>query len=136
MIGSLARIAGLAELELCHHSMPGIDTHVHGHLFTQAAQGDKGSRDGDAAEGDLCCQQHIAERPASARRGLTAAALDRVIWIRLEYLAQWHHSEQNARECGDKQAHQYQRGLRCDMELDWVLGGWVPVAEASDGHPR
>ncbi len=66
MVGSVVRIAGLAQFEFRQHSMLRIETHVHGQRFAQAAQRDKGSRDGDATERDLCRQQDIAKRPAAS----------------------------------------------------------------------
>ena len=89
MIGGIAGIAGPAQIKCRQHSILRVETQVHGQRFAQAAQRDKGSRDGDAAEGDLCRQQHIAKGPAaSCGGGLASAAFDCLIWIGLEYLPQ------------------------------------------------
>src|SRR5712691_8772230 len=98
MIGGIAGIGSLAQIELREQSVLRIETQVHGHCFAQAAQRDKSSRDGDAAERNLCRQQDVAKRPATSRGGLVSAALNRLIWIGLEYLPQWHQSEQNGGE--------------------------------------
>src|SRR5947208_3649168 len=29
-----------------------------------------------------------------------------------------------------------QRGLRLDLEFDWVTAGWLPTAQASERYPR
>src|ERR1700674_3765141 len=96
--GGIARIASLAQIELRTHSILWIETQVYGQCFAQATQRDKGSRDGDAAERNLRRQQDITKRPAASCRRLASAALNRFIWIGLEYLPQWHQSEQNAGE--------------------------------------
>src|SRR5260370_28665747 len=106
MIGGIAGISSLAQIELCKQSILRIETQVHGQRFAQATQGDKSSRDGDAAERDLCRQQHIAKRPATPCGGLASAALNGFIWIGLEYLPQWHQPKQNAGEHRDKERYQ------------------------------
>lgn len=53
----------MAQIELRTHSILRIETQIHGQCFAQATQRDKSSRDGDAAERDLCHQQDIAKRP-------------------------------------------------------------------------
>src|SRR2546425_12750688 len=96
--GGAAGIASLAQIELRKQSILRMETQVHGQCFAQATQRDKSCRDSDAAERDLCREQHIAKGPAATCVGLDSAALDRVIWISPEYLPQRHQSEQNACE--------------------------------------
>src|SRR5260370_5732749 len=96
MIGGFAGIGSLAQIELREQSILRIETQIHGHCFAQPAQRDKSCCDGDAAERDLCRQQHIAKRPAASCCELASAALNRVIWIGLEYLPQWHQSEDDS----------------------------------------
>src|SRR5882762_11391877 len=109
MIGGIAGISSLAQIELCKQSILRIETQVHGQRFTEATQRDKSSRDRDAAERDLCRQQDIAKRPAASCGGLASAALNGVIWIGLEYLPEWNHPEQYAAEHRDKEPDQDQR---------------------------
>src|SRR4029077_18772380 len=123
MIGGIAGIGSLAQIELRKQSILRIETQVHGYGFAQAPQRDKSSRDGDAAQRDLRRQQNIAKGPAASRYGLAFAALYRLIWIGLEYLPQRHHSEQNAGEHGDKERHQDQRWLRQYKKLQGISGG-------------
>jgi hypothetical protein len=52
MVGSLARIAGLTQLESRQYRILRLETQVHRQCFAQATQRDKGSRHGDAAERD------------------------------------------------------------------------------------
>src|SRR5271170_532683 len=106
MLGGLARIACLAQIELRQHGILRIEAHVHGQGFAQATQRDKGSRDGEAAKRDLRRQQDVAKRPAASCArlvGSTPPTLDGVIWIGLEYLPEWRHAEQDASERRDKQ---------------------------------
>ncbi len=92
--GRIGGIACLTQIELRQQSVLRIETQIHSQRFAQATQRDKSSRDGDAAERDLRRQQDIANRPAAPCGGLRSAALNRLIWIGLEYLPQWHHAEQ------------------------------------------
>src|ERR1700675_5003511 len=96
--GGVAAIASLVQIKLRKQSISRIETQIHGQCFAQATQRDKSSRDGDAAERDLCRQQDIAKRPAASCGGLASTALNRLIWIGLEYLPQGDHPEQNAGE--------------------------------------
>src|SRR5712671_5556475 len=109
MVGGIACIASPAQIELRSHRILRIETQVHGQCFAQATQRDKSSRDGNAAERDLCRQQHIAKGPAAACGGLASAALNRLIWIGLEYLPEWHQPEHDAGENRDKERYQDQR---------------------------
>src|SRR4029077_17347581 len=127
MIGGIAGIGSLAQIELRKQSILQIETQVHGHCFAQAAQGDKSSRDGDAAERDLRRQQNIAKGPAASRHGLDSAALNRLIWIGLEYLPQRHYSEHNAGGHRDKERYQDQRWLRQDEKPHRISGGRMPT---------
>src|ERR1700704_1895839 len=103
MIGGIAGIGSLAQIELRKQSILRIETQIHGQRLAQATQRDKSCRDSDAAERDLCREQHIAKRPAASPSGLASAALNRVIWIGLEYLPQWHQPEHNAGEHRNKE---------------------------------
>src|SRR4029077_15390290 len=130
MIGGIPGIGSLTKIELREQSILRSEAQIHCQCFAQATQRDKSSRDGDAAERDLCRQQHIAKRPAASTRRLASAALNRVIWIGLEYLPQWHQPEHNAGEHGDKKRHQDQRRLRQHLELYGESGGWMPASKA------
>src|SRR5580765_5961390 len=99
--GGIAGVASLAQVELRKQSILRIETEIHGECFAQATQRDKSCCNRDAAERDLRGQQHIAKRPAASCGGLASSALNCVIWVGLEYLAQRHYSEHNAGEHGD-----------------------------------
>src|SRR5207245_8829394 len=134
--GGIAGIGSLAQIELRKQSILGIETQVHGHGFAQAAQRDKSSRDGDAAERDLRRQQDIAKGPAASRGGLASTALNRLIWIGLEDLPQRHHPEQNAGDYRDNERHQDQRWLRHYEKPHRISGGRMPASQAGEGHTR
>src|SRR5229473_5439889 len=136
MIGGIAGIGSLTQIELRKQSILRIEAQVHGHCFAEAAQGDKSSRDGDAAERDLRRQQNIAKGPAASRDGLASAALNRLIWIGLEYLPQRHYSKHNAGGYRDKERHEDQRRLRQYEEFHRISSGWMPTSKAGEGHPR
>jgi hypothetical protein len=105
---SLSGIASLAEVKPRQRRVAGIETLVDGERFDHATHGDKGSRDGDAAERNLCRQQDVAERSAPARTGLTSPTLDGVVGIGLKNLPQWHQPKQYAGKHGDQERHQDQ----------------------------
>jgi len=71
-------------------------------------------------------------RPSGA---LAAAALDRLIRIGLKDLSQWHQTEQNAGGDRDEEGYEDQGGLRPYLEVDWIVGGWHPGGQASEGSP-
>src|SRR6266403_4321203 len=106
--GGIGGVRSLAQIELRKQNILWIETEIHSECFAEATQRDKSCRHSDAAERDLRGQQHIAKRPAAACSGLRSAALNRVIGIGLEYLAQRHYAEHNAGKDGDDEGHQDQ----------------------------
>ena len=98
--GGIAGVASLVQIELREQNILRIEAEIHRESFAEATQRNKSCSDGDAAEGDLRGEQHVAKGPAAAGGGPSAAALDDVIRIGLEYLAQRHDSKQNAGDDG------------------------------------
>src|SRR5215470_5105361 len=98
MIGGIALVASLAQIELCKQSIFRIEAQIHGQCLAEATKRDKCCRDGDAAERDLRRQQDIAKGPAAPGVGMASAALNRFIWIGLEDLPQRHQPEESTGE--------------------------------------